>query len=514
MWHLKLTYAILSIIISFADGKDFFPLNSTRPSRQPHIIFIVADDLGWNDVGWHNPSMLTPNLDRLARNGVRLNSSYVQPICTPSRSAFMSGYFPIHTGLQHGVIHGSQPNCLPLDLTLLPQKLKRLGYSTHMAGKWHLGFCKWNCTPTFRGFDSFVGFYNGAEGYFNHSQGHRNKCGYDFRFNTSVYYSAKGTYSANMFAQRAVDILSTHDPSRQPLFLYLAFQNVHTPLQVPKHFEKRYSHIQHKNRRTYCAMVSALDEAVGNVTKALEKYGFMNNTLLVFTTDNGGPTRIASNNLPLRGAKDTLWEGGTKGAGLVYGPGVLKKTGYTHTGMIHAVDWYPTFVHVAGGIVDFNMDGINQWASISQGAPSARTEFVYNIDPIRGNAAIRVGDFKLTEGRPGKYNGWYPVPTVDDGEPIIEYDDDELLDEDWELDENINKRRHHHHHHHHRDMLFNIKHDPTEHFDLAKTYPNIKRTLKARLQEYKTSMVTPRYPRGNPNANPKYHNGIWSPGWC
>lgn len=505
---------ILLIFLNFTTlscmAKNDFSNSTRRPTRQPHIIFIVADDLGWNDVGWHNPSMLTPNLDRLAKNGVILNSSYVQPICTPSRSSFLSGYFPIHTGLQHGVIHGSQPNCLPTNLTLLPQQMKRLGYSTHMAGKWHLGFCNWKCTPTFRGFDSFVGFYNGAEGYFNHSQGHKHKIGYDFRFNTCVYNSAKGKYSANIIAERAKDILSTHNPKHQPLFLYLAFQNVHTPLQVPKHYEEFYPHIQHKNRRTYCAMVTALDEAVGNITKALLKHGYMNNTLIVFTTDNGGPTRIASNNLPLRGAKDTLWEGGTKGAGFVYGPNILNRTGETHTGMIHAVDWYPTFVHIAGGTVDFKIDGINQWESISRGEPSARTEFVYNIDPIRGNAAIRMGDFKLTEGRPGKYNGWYPVPTLNDNQSVIDYDDDELLNGDWENKDDEDKRRHHHF----KDMLFNIRMDPTEHFDLAKKYPGIKNKLKARLRKYKRSMVPARYPEGDPEANPKYHNGVWSPGWC
>ncbi|KAL5008803.1 hypothetical protein ScPMuIL_014384 [Solemya velum] len=146
-------------------------LSGHSTASRPHILFIVADDLGWNDVSWHNPQMITPNLEKLAKNGVILNSSYVQPVCSPSRNCFMSGYYPFHTGLQHAVIHNWQANYLPGNLTTLPQKMKDLGYSTHMIGKWHLGFCDWKYTPTFRGFDSFLGFYSGAEDYYTHMQG-------------------------------------------------------------------------------------------------------------------------------------------------------------------------------------------------------------------------------------------------------------------------------------------------------------------------------------------------------
>ncbi|KAK7486653.1 hypothetical protein BaRGS_00022054 [Batillaria attramentaria] len=315
----------------------------------PHVIFIVADDLGWNDVGWHNPAMLTPNLDKYAAQGVILNSSYVQPVCTPSRNCFMTGLFPYHTGLQ------------------------KVGYKTHIVGKWHLGFCNWKYTPMFRGFDTFFGYYNGAEDYYTHIRDN----GFDFRFNDTVYHGGDNVYSA-----------------------------------VPKRFEDLYSHIQTKDRRIYCGMVSALDEAFGNVTQALEDSGIADNMLLIFTTDNGGPTYSGANNLPLRGAKTTTWEGGTKGAAFVYSKNLFKRTAYTSTELIHAVDWFPTILEAAGAEPESGIDGVSQLATITSGSISKRTEFVYNIDDVTNMSAIRYGDYKLIKGGAGVFNGWYPLPKL------------------------------------------------------------------------------------------------------
>ncbi|XP_046561442.1 arylsulfatase B-like isoform X2 [Haliotis rubra] len=310
-----------------------------RAATSPHIVFIVADDLGWNDVGWHNPQMLTPNLDKLAKAGVILNSSYVAPLCTPSRSSFMTGMYAYHTGLQHLVIMPESPAYLPPNFITLPQRLKEQGYSTHMIGKWHLGFCNWMYTPTYRGFDSFLGYYNGAEDYYTKKmRGGLIANGLDFRDNKQPKHTEE--YSANVYARRAVNIIKSHNQSK-PLFLYLPFQSVHTPIEVPKRYENMYPNIEDTQRRQYCGMVSALDEAVGNITQALEDTGLMNNLLLVFTADNGGPTYTAANNLPLRGAKTTLWEGGTKGAAFVYSKTLLRKSGYENTQMIHAFRLVP-----------------------------------------------------------------------------------------------------------------------------------------------------------------------------
>ncbi|XP_046566685.1 arylsulfatase B-like [Haliotis rubra] len=458
----------------------------------PHVVFIVADDLGWNDVGWHNPDMITPNLDRLAKAGVILNSSYVQPLCSPSRNCFMSGYYPYHTGLQDQVVFVVEPKYLPINFTLIPQRMKALGYATHIVGKWHLGFCNWKYTPTERGFDSFVGYYSGKEGYYNHTRSEMNMTGVDFRRNKEVDREDKGKYSADVYTERAIEIIKTHDKSK-PLYLYLPFQSVHVPLEVPKRFEDMYKNIETINRRIYCGMVTALDEAVGRVVQSLEEEGFMDNLLLVFTSDNGGPYFDAANNLPLRGAKSTLWEGGTKGAAFIYSKNLLKKTGYVNTEMMHAVDWYPTLLELAGGEnTDPNMDGVSQYDMLINGGKSKRDGFVYNIYDMTNTSAIRHGHLKLIQGSPGKYNNWAPLPKLGMDMSVYEADDTEFPPY----------------------MMFNITEDPTEHVDIIAKYPELAAVMIEKLDEYKKSRVPAQDPAPDPASNPKYFNGAWSPGWC
>ncbi|XP_071094086.1 arylsulfatase B-like [Haliotis cracherodii] len=458
--------------------------------RPRHIVFIVADDLGWNDVGFHNPDMITPNIDKLATEGLILNHSYVQPLCSPSRSAFMSGYYPFKTGLQHLVIVNYQPVCLPLNITILPQKLKELGYATHIIGKWHTGFCSWNCTPTYRGFDSFFGYYNAQEDYYTHTT-----LDYlDFRNNTSPEKTDNGTYSTYRFADEAIGIIERHDKSR-PLFLYLPFQAVHAPIEVPEKYEAMYPNVKTEGRRKYCGMVSALDDAIGNITKALTNSGLMEDTLILFTADNGGWITEHGNNYPLRGGKVTVYEGGTRAAAFMHGSG-LQKTGTVFDGMIHAVDWLPTLTAAAGGTPVTDRDGINLWPSLSRASPSPRTEVVYNYDshpfPEEGHAAIRVGDYKLIDGYPGLYPGWYKPEQVTSELNITHI-------RDW-----ANKYQ-----------LFNLKDDPNERNDLSNSQPDMVKKLAARLAWYEKQAVPPNFPETpDPKSNPALYGNVWSPGWC
>ena len=236
----------------------------------PNIVVIVADDLGWNDVGYHGSEIKTPHIDSLAASGVKLQNYYLQPICTPSRSQLLSGRYQIHTGLQHSVIWPGVPNCLPTDIPTLADKLKETGYSTHAVGKWHVGFYKKECTPTYRGFDTFFGFLNGHENYFDHSMGGA----YDFHdirygeeTDTDVY---KGQYSTHLFIRRAQEIAMKHVEmnSEKPLFTYLAYQAVHGPLQAPQSYIEQYKHedFVDDDRRIFAAMASAMDEGIGNLT--------------------------------------------------------------------------------------------------------------------------------------------------------------------------------------------------------------------------------------------------------
>ncbi|CAG0905637.1 unnamed protein product, partial [Darwinula stevensoni] len=234
--------------------------------------------------------------------------------------------------------------------------------------------------------------------------------GLDFWDGERPARGVRGVYSTDLLRRRAVEIIEGHDPSR-PLFLYLAFQSPHAPLQAPEEYVERYSYVEDPNRRKYLGMVTAMDDAVGSVVDSLKKAGLWNDTVFVFTTDNGGQPLRGGNNFPLRGAKNTLWEGGTRAVAFV--SSVLIPKSYVNRRLIHAVDWFPTLVHLAGG--DSNgssIDGVNQWEAIAHNKAAIRKEFVYNLrmegDLLSG--AIRVGIHKLILGDPGKPDNWIPPP--------------------------------------------------------------------------------------------------------
>jgi len=460
---------------------------SATADNPPNVLFIVADDLGWNDLGYQNPDIISPNLDKLAKMGVILNQSYVQYLCTPSRNTFMTGYYPFRTGLQHSNLQTLLPAGVPLKFPFLPEKMRSLGYATHMVGKWHLGYCNWSYTPTYRGFDTFLGYYTGSEIYFTHEDnGHL-----DFRNNSDVERNLNGTYSTFIFRDRAVDIIRNHNSSR-PLFLYLPFQAVHDPLQAPDAYIQKYKFIKDEERRNFSAMVTAMDDAIGDVMNALKQQNLYDNAVIIFTTDNGGQVLYGGNNYPLRGDKGTLWEGGTRGLAFVHSP-LLDKSGYVTNELMHSVDWFPTIVTLAGGQIDSNMDGVDQWSMISNASKSARNSFIYNIDnfkPNSVNAAIRVGDYKLILGNPGVPDGWYPPAHT----PKQQNATDSVKVQDL--------------------YLFNLKEDPTEHFNLAKSESAKTKQLWKSLQKFIKEAVKPYRPKPDPAGSPKHWGGVYSPGWC
>ncbi|XP_077988816.1 arylsulfatase B-like [Glandiceps talaboti] len=472
----------------------------------PHILFILADDYGWHDIGYHDSILKTPNLDKLAAEGVKLENYYVQPICTPTRSQLMTGRYQIHTGLQHGVIKPQQPNCLPLDEVTLAQKLKEVGYSTHIVGKWHLGFYKEACLPTHRGFDSFFGYLLGSEDYYTHIK----QNGFDLRRNEKeVAQNYIGQYSAMIFAKEAQEIIERHDPEK-PLFLYLPFQSVHAPSEVPVHYSDEYKGlIEDEKRQTLAGMVTCMDEAIGNVTEALRRSPMLNNSVIVFSTDNGGQILNGGNNWPHRGWKGSLWEGGMHGVGFVHSPLLEKNVkGTLNNELIHVSDWFPTLVNLSGGSLNGTkpLDGYNQWQTISEGTPSPRKELLHNIDPLMPlsndtvsgewwngtsfntsiRAALRVGDWKLITGNPG--NGSWIPPPESGMVPIHPH-------------EKPGKKL----------WLFNIKKDPDEKTDLSESEVEKVNELLERLEAYQNTAVPTVYPLFDPKSNPKLHGGVWGP---
>ncbi|WP_421694342.1 arylsulfatase B [Aestuariivirga sp.] len=373
----------------------------------PNIVYIVADDLGWKDVGFHGSDIQSPMLDALAKQGARFNQFYAQPMCTPTRAALMTGRYPFRYGLQTGVIPSGGSYGLATDEYLLPQMLKDRGYETALIGKWHLGHGKREYWPRQRGFDHFYGALVGEIDHFKHAS-HGVKDWY--RDNTPL---EEAGYDNTLFGEEAARLINGLS-GEKPLFLYLAFTAPHSPFQAPEKDIARYAGIADEQRKLYAAMVSAMDDSIGLVLAALEAKGMRENTVIVFQSDNGGVRsalfageskvgdKLPADNGPYREGKGTLYEGGTRVAALIDWPGHIKPG--VIEGMAHVVDMYPTLAAIAGAKLEKNkpLDGIDLWPSIREGKPTPRKEVVYNVDPTGG--AIREGDMKLvwSAGLPGK----------------------------------------------------------------------------------------------------------------
>lgn len=491
---------------------------------RPNIIFLLADDLGWNDLSFHgSPQIPTPNLDSLAQSGVILNNYYVLPVCSPSRGALMTGLYPIHTGLQHDVIYVTQPWGLPLNKTLLPQHLRKLGYETHAIGKWHLGFFKKEYTPTYRGFDSHYGYWGGKEDYYDHTQQMGEMWGLDFRDNMKPSNDGLGKYSTLQFADKAAQVIKDHNNSK-PLFLYVAYQAVHSAnsydtLQAPPEYIERFPYIKNKNRRIFAGMVSALDDSVKTILDALKSKNMLKNSIIVFSTDNGGAAAgfndNAASNWPLRGVKCSLWEGGVRGISFIWSP-LLRNKGRTSMDLMHITDWLPTLYYAAGGNVSNlnELDGINMWDTLSHGKTCPRTEVLLNIDPISKVSALRVGSYKVIQGTlfNGIWDGWYGPSGRENNTLQYMFENKSLKKPEVNSELLCHKKC--------KNVtacfpgnspcLFNVDEDPCEFNNLADQKPDILNTLLRRLSFYKKSAVRPGNKPLDPQSNPKFHNYIWT----
>jgi len=426
-----------------------------KSAGKPNIVFILADDLGFNDVGYHGSRIKTPNIDKLASEGVRLEQFYVQPVCSPTRSSLMTGRYPMRYGLQVGVVRPWAKHGLPLEERTLAQALGEAGYKTAICGKWHLGHLDSRYLPTARGFDHQYGHYNGALNYFTHI---RDK-GLDWHRNDKPL--EEEGYTTDLLADESVRLIERHDLSR-PLFLYVPFNAVHSPFQAPEPYDNMYKGIKARNKRIYAGMVTCMDDAIGRIISALDKRGMRRNTLIIFCSDNGGVGGIADNG-SLRGHKAQLYEGGVRVPATATWPGVLK-AGAIVQQPLHIVDMYPTLIKLADGNLQqkLPLDGRDAWPTIAEGKPSPHEDILLNVTP--GNGAIRCGDWKLVR------NGGIGANSTGEkaGQNIFE--------------------------------LFNLAEDAYEKNDLGDKNPQKLRELKRRLEFYASRAAKPNIP---PNRMPK-----------
>jgi len=392
-----------------------FSLLSSSGATPPHLIVILADDLGWADVSWHNPNMHTPHLARLAEESVTLNRSYFHPKCSPSRAALLTGYHPHVLGLQRAGVGRFHPYGLDTNVKLLPQYLEEAGYSSHLVGKWHLGYCNSSYLPHNRGFHSFFGQWSHVIDYYTRMAPVKDeddrgrdddasvKAGYDLHYNDNITHEYPGVFSTEMYADRADEIISSHNSSK-PLFLMVAFQAPHNPFNRPPERNLQPYSSSPLSGSHRAATVTALDAGVGTILESLQRNGLLSNSLVFFSSDNGGAG--AKNNRPLRGKKEQMYEGGMRVISLIRAPQLGLTPNTVWDGMSHVTDWLSTFLHAAGlgHRVPDDSDSHNLLSALADGqAASPREVIVHSIDQDcdKGlwQACVRRGNHKLIWGQ-------------------------------------------------------------------------------------------------------------------
>lgn len=373
------------------------PAAAVHAAQPPHIIYLVADDLGWKDVGFHGGALRTPNLDRLAAQGAVLNAFYAQPFSSQTRAALLTGRYPMRYGLQTLSIAPSARYGLPAEERTLAQALKGVGYRTAYVGTWLLGHARPEYRPLARGFDHFYGSLTGETG----PVLRKRTPGDWWRDNRAIREEG---YVTDLLSREAVNVISKHDAA-VPLLLVVAFNTPAQYYDAPRALVDSYRDVPDFGRRNYAAAVTALDTAVGAIVTALNERGMQRNTLIVFQSDNGGalPTRfstgdrdvdaVAADNGIFREGRGSLYEGGVRVAALASWPGRIEPNTVV-TEPLHVTDLSVTLLELAGAPPPSDkLDGVNVWPVITEGRHSARRDILLDVEDFRG--AIRAGEWKL-----------------------------------------------------------------------------------------------------------------------
>ena len=408
------------------------------PDEKPNIVIIVADDMGWKDVGYHGSGISTPNIDKLAKEGARLENFHVAPLCSPTRAGLMTGRWPIRYGMGESVITPWRNWGLPTTEHTIADMLGKAGYKTRAAiGKWHLGHHKKALLPMSRGFTSFYGHYNGMFDYFTHERED------ELDWHRNEESSKEKGYSTDLIGKEAVQVIR-NSQSDEPFLLYVPFNAPHDPMQAKEADLRKYESIPDKTRQIYAAMVDSMDQAIGNILNALEKKGITDNTFVLFFSDNGGITKWADNGL-WRAGKGTVYEGGIRTPAVVRWPDEIPAGQVINT-ITGYIDIYPTLKSIAmSGAADPNpLDGRNILEDL-QGKTTVTTRdwFSYIAQGKPDQMALNSGDWKLVVAG----------GSVLDDNPSLE--------------------------------LFNLKDDPSESKNLASSKPKRARNMLERLRAHR-----------------------------
>lgn len=434
---------------------------------KPNVVYILVDDLGWGDVNYASvPEIPTPNIKQLKDEGIEMTQFYTQSKCTASRAAIMSGRYPYKMGVStQNVFTDYSNNFLSLDNKLMPAYLKDQGYATHLVGKWHLGFCNELHTPIKRGFDTSFGSYSNVE---SHFIGTNIGKPFDWNLNNEPYFQANGSYSTHLVTNRTRQLLRDHfaNPA-SPIFIYAAYLAPHKPVEVPPAYYKKtdcsklalkepveyYSH-----RMKYCGMVVAVDEGIGQIVQTLRDLGQLENTVIIFHSDNGAALdETHASSWDLRGSKQSIYEGGHRSRSIIrVGKNFQPDQGTpsVYHGLVHEVDMLPTLFQAAGGdpsTLPGGLDGRSAWHNILYNRPSDRHWMVYNVDSVLQQHAIRLKNathnFKLVFDSKSKVAGWRADV---DPRPLAEHMEDPL-----QRNKSFNSPKD-------RYRLFNMDINPTE----------------------------------------------------
>jgi len=425
----------------------------------PNVIFILADDQGWNDIGYHNPELRTPNLDQLAREGVELDAHYAQPECTPTRVALMTGRYPSRFGPH--CLTASNESSYPIGTPTLASMFKSQGYATALCGKWHMG-SKPEWGPNHYGFDYSYGSLAGAVGMYDH----RYRLGTPFEktWHRNLEFIEEEGNAIDLVTNEALTWISTYKDA--PFFLYLPYHAVHTPIVPKEEWLALNAHIEDPDRRSYAAVLSHLDDSIGKIIRSLNENNLRKNTLIIYSSDNGAQVNHSGNaypapdpalknfssNAPLRGRKSQAYEGGIRVPAFLNWPGRLAPGKFSTP--MHMVDWLPTLAHLSGAKeTPDKLDGVNLWPLIAGENATPPDRVIYEIwGAQRQWEALHHGDWKIVRNRPKP-----------DAKPA------------WQL--------------------YNLANDPKETTNLAATHPERVAELGTRFAEQESLDAISRQPK-------------------